>query len=418
MKPLASSLLLLLIAAAPAAQARLVVDLNRTPSPPASSNPGGMALALHGACFAATTPLVGREPWFMDSTGSVQLLADLEPGAGSSNPEQMTALDDTLFFTADTVGSGRELWFVPAVGQRPEEIEMWPGPEGSAPTIVAAGFARIWFVADIGDGRALWTCAGGLQTTRFVSRVRQSGDLTVEAAVPFGTGLAFVADDGVHGSELWVSDGTSAGTRLVVDLNSGPARGAAGMRPVALGGRLLFSGDDGSHGFEPFLTDGTAAGTRLLLDIQPGATGSFPSDFATLSDGRAVFAARAPSPTGDPWITDGTATGTAALQIGGRAGSNPNWFAATTDGRFFFRAISILARGLHVSDGTSSGTRAVPMPQPIAAGAATKGLVAVGASRRPERGPARFVAGGFQGRSVMATETSIPKEVALRIRAP
>jgi len=58
------------------------------------------------------------------------------------------------------------------------------------------------------------------------------------------------------------------------------------------------------------------------------------------------------------------------------------------------------------------------MRNPNAAGAATKTLVAVGASRRPERGPARFVAGGFQGRSVMATETSIPKEVALRTRAP
>jgi len=57
-------------------------------------------------------------------------------------------------------------------------------------------------------------------------------------------------------------------------------------------------------------------------------------------------------------------------------------------------------------------------PQPIAAGAATKGLVAVGASRRPVRGPARFVAGGVQGRSVMATEPAFPKEVALRIRAP
>src|SRR6266542_348424 len=75
----------------------------------------------------------------------------------------------------------------------------------------------------------------------------------------------FVADDGVHGQELYKSDGTAAGTVLVKDVN--PGSGSSGPDTLTnLGGTLYFSADDGSHGRELWTSDGTTAGTVLIKD--------------------------------------------------------------------------------------------------------------------------------------------------------
>ncbi|MGQ9589132.1 MAG: ELWxxDGT repeat protein [Planctomycetota bacterium] len=59
----------------------------------------------------------------------------------------------------------------------------------------------------------------------------------------------FAADDGEHGRELWVTDGTEPGTRLVADIRPG----AEGSWPEILapaGNLLYFAANDGEHGLE------------------------------------------------------------------------------------------------------------------------------------------------------------------------
>jgi ELWxxDGT repeat protein len=86
-------------------------------------------------------------------------------------------------------------------------------------------------------------------------------------------------DEIVGASEqLWVTDGTAAGTHLVQSFGAG-----AIFDLTTIGSRVYFTIDDGVHGSELWTSDGTAAGTMLVEDIDPGATGSDPGDLTNVN---------------------------------------------------------------------------------------------------------------------------------------
>ena len=86
---------------------------------------------------------------------------------------------------------------------------------------------------------------------------------------------------------------TPTNVTLVKDVNPQPFGQTSGFcnsqaNPVystcftefqVIGDYMLFVADSGSTGRELWITDGTTAGTRLLKDINPGATGSDPHEF-------------------------------------------------------------------------------------------------------------------------------------------
>lgn len=78
------------------------------------------------------------------------------------------------------------------------------------------------------------------------------------------------------GTELSRLDGTP-----VRDLNPGPANGATFTALAVTNGLLYFSGADSATGLELWQTDGTAAGTRLVGDLTPGTNGSIPLNLTT-----------------------------------------------------------------------------------------------------------------------------------------
>lgn len=87
----------------------------------------------------------------------------------------------------------------------------------------------------------------------------------------------FFTSDSDSGSEPWISDGTSEGTRLLKDIMPGP--GNSSPTPlfehafVAFNGLVYFAANDGVSGLELWRTDGTEAGTELAVDLIPGPEG-------------------------------------------------------------------------------------------------------------------------------------------------
>jgi ELWxxDGT repeat protein len=100
-------------------------------------------------------------------------------------------------------------------------------------------------------------------------------------ANPGPPAIFFAADDGVHGLELWGTDGTPAGTVMVKDIHPTTSSNPYGF--TALGAFTYFAANDGTHGIELWRTDGTAANTTMVSDLSAGAPSSSPA--GALEDG-------------------------------------------------------------------------------------------------------------------------------------
>ena len=110
-----------------------------------------------------------------------------------------------------------------------------------------------------------------------------SGDGDPMFLTTMGGLVFFRCDDGIHGFELWKSDGTEQGPVMVKDINPGSEHSDPNEL-FAVPGTLYFTADDGEHVWELWKTDGTEAGTIMVLDINPGSGDSYPRDFQRIGD--------------------------------------------------------------------------------------------------------------------------------------
>ncbi len=185
-----------------------------------------------------------------------------------AQPEGQTG--SALWRTDGTVGGTEPIFSEFPAGGSPGCVREWlAGDAALLFTVPTAGGSRLWRSDGTAEGTLpVFGCAlGSTDCPREIQRLAS-----------FADEIVFAASDPRHGCGAWVSDGTEGGTRRLAgsdavrktcdDLDRRGARGPRNF--TAVGRSLYFLHDDGVHGFEPWISDGTPPGTRLLADINTG----------------------------------------------------------------------------------------------------------------------------------------------------
>lgn len=307
---------------------------------------------------------IGVELWISDgTTEGTRLLKDIWPGAGYGFPQGFTEMQGVVYFFAQSGTTGEtKLWKTD--GTEAGTVQVSPAVVGlpvieQNGTLYFRGFDELtgwelWksdgteagttLVKDVRVGSSSgspfnfvlfndklhFSVHDGYGTQLYVSDGTEAGTYRVKDLFPGSTPdpnfrpdvqhltvhngrLYFTADDGIHGRELWVTDGTEAETVLVKDINPGTGHGlnASGAGLVPLGNELYFAANDGVHGKELWKSDGTEEGTVLVKDILEG-TGTTSRHVAGLKpfNGKLYFSAMENTSGSKLFESDGTAGGT------------------------------------------------------------------------------------------------------------
>ena len=294
--------------------------------------------------LSVRTATEGAELWKSDGTaGGTIPLADINPGTASSNPDNFYPYNNLVLFHATDAARGTEYW----------KTDGTPG--GTA------------ILKDINPG---------------------AGNFNTGASIPFpyrfNDKLFFVANDGVHGAEVWSTDGSEVNTILLKDIQSAPFSSTIVINAVKVGTKFFFTSSDLSSRFEMWQSDGTPDGTTLFKAFSPVDFGGSPFIFPpnqidfqnqTISQplfqgNKFFFTAGTVAEGVELWVSDGTLAGTMSVKNIGPGAADGVGFGryAYTASNFYFAANNT-TQGLELwkSDGTELGTNIVADINPNAA---------------------------------------------------
>jgi len=157
-------------------------------------------------------------------------------------------------------------------------------------------------------GTELWKAAGN--TATLIKDIRTGiNSSEISNLTAMGTKAVFSAITDDQGNEPWVTDGTSAGTKMLKDIAEDG--NSQSTNYYSIDGKVYFSANDTNSGQEMWVTDGTTTGTKMFADINTVPTsGIDPSASVFKLGNNYVFDANDDT----LWISDGTAAGTVATE--------------------------------------------------------------------------------------------------------
>ena len=322
--------------------------------------PGSYATAGGQVFLLATEGRSTPRLWITDGTAAgTRKLHD------TLRPSQLVAMQDGILFTAQDPDSTRPaLWHASPSGavRLVQTFGATAGSAASEPTLVGVFGGRLYFIGDDGiHGRELWSSNGTSGGTHMVADIGARGDAGFgdTAAWTWWNGrLYFHADAGGSrdDAQLYSTDGMPGSLSQLTQANQ--SRALTGYAMAAFKGRLYFTWHSRDDGVELWSTDGTAAGTRQFFDALPGRDRNGSPGQFTVAGERLLFAAYYPGGGNRRGLfaSDGTLAGTVRISTVEMAASSARMVPFR--GRHFFpgRAVGTDNYALWATDGTAAGT--------------------------------------------------------------
>jgi ELWxxDGT repeat protein/VCBS repeat-containing protein len=329
--------------------------------------------------FTANDGVHGYQMWVTDGTSAGTTAVTHFPTAGNPYPTDFTVFDGNLYFVAYDGSTGNQVWktdgtTVTQVTHIPQVagVDVSDNGEPGAFSLTASGsnLYFVWYDAtnNYSSFQQLWaidnTTTGAHEVDPAVTATNSGPSNLTDVN---GT-LYFQQNDGVHGAELWKTDGTNGGTAMVADVNPGSGSGGASLM-VGMGGYVYFVANDGTHGSELWKSDGIPGGTTVMVkDIgiadpnnDPSGSAFFEGTDLIVVGNEIYFAADdsvySPYHGIELWKSDGTAAGTVLVKDidPGSGSSSPTDFQVV-NGVLYFKAYDGTSEGIFTTDGTAAGT--------------------------------------------------------------
>ncbi|HEX5151677.1 MAG TPA: ELWxxDGT repeat protein [Parafilimonas sp.] len=227
--------------------------------------------------------------------------------------------DNKVFFTTQSNGNYTDLWQTDGTADGTIQI--------TAAVLKATGFFErpsILAFKDIiyfqSSANTLWRTNGSTYGTTLFKNINpmfvDTHYATDSLYATINGNLLFVADDGASGKELWKTDGTPQGTVLLKDIFTGPGSSLDGYPNgffTTVNNEVYFLANDNVHGTELWKTDGTVAGTIIVKDITPGSASSTITDLIKVDNNLVFLFYDYDKAKHVLWQSDGTNVGTHAV---------------------------------------------------------------------------------------------------------
>lgn len=356
---------------------------------------GNQLTNVNGRLYFVLNAYSDPELWTSNGTANgTYKVKDINPYYGS-NPCTLTAFNGLLYFSADDGTNGRRLWVSDGSDagtyavNNVNNIYLWNDAANNQLNKLAVFNNKLYFSGYSSDNDGTELCSydpSNASNSPVVVKDFTPGNPShnlYNFTDVNGTLFFTVYNGNGNDQALWKSDGTTAGTGMVKNINPGATNIYLYKAFVNADGNLLFSFADDAHGYEIWKSNGTANGTAMIKEINAGIYSAAVSNITYMGNGFSLFEATDGKTGLELWRTDGTAAGTVLLKNinkSATASSYPNWLTTGGNGSklYFIASDNKYGNEMYVTDGKAANTKLVTDIMPGAFGSYPRNPVSLG----------------------------------------